>query len=84
MEHRDLEWVEGRLRKRFSGRGDLMVWLEHNHWDKLLTVRVRSYKRDASALVQFRVPYLNFYGEVDKKKTYRLIRGKIKRWVKSL
>ena len=52
-------------------------------WDStLVTVSVRSYKPASQEI--FVISCLNWTGEVDMKKTYRLTRGKIKEWYRTL
>lgn len=72
--------LENRLRRRFYRLG---IWVESEGWDSsYLKVSVRSYK--GGNMHVFSVYCLDGYGEVNLKKTYRELRGKIKVWIRSL
>lgn len=79
-------WIEDKLRnsRGIRSRG-IGVWVSRDNWNgRTVIIEVRSYKKGRSGLVQFIVPYVDFYGEVNAKKTYRLAKGKIIKWNKEL
>lgn len=75
------EWLEWKLR-RYAGAG-YGIWVETGGWGStFVTVSMRSYKHGRMDLVV--ASCIGFDGDVDMKKTYRLIKGKIKEWKREL